>query len=120
MKSGLHKKLKLSSMILLRVLLPIAAYFFLVSPHLPFIEWLHELWMELMVVTMVHMRRSDLASSNAKLPRPSWFPSSMGFELGHDRRCWIRHGDCSGIGGYCWITSFLDLVDYPYVPPTPV
>jgi len=48
MKSGLHNKLKLSSMILLRVLLPIAAYFFLVSPlyflHVPTWSSSQSLW----------------------------------------------------------------------------
>jgi hypothetical protein len=112
MKSGLHKKLKLSSMILLRVLLPIAAYFFLVSTPLS----QSAAGQELIVVTMVHMCRSYLAGSNAELPWSSWFPSSMGSELGNDRRCWIRHGDYSGISRSCWITSFLDLVDYLYVP----
>jgi hypothetical protein len=69
---------------------------------------------------MVYMCRSDLAGANAKLPWSSWFPSFMGLELGNDRRCWIRYGDCSGNSGDRWITSFPDFVDYPYVPPIPV
>lgn len=115
-------------MVTLRLLFPIAAYFFFVRPSRLYSGWqLTSRHYGLLVLKLFGKSqcRIILAEVCVSFSRCGVkltirrFPRSVGFELGNDYRCWICYGDCSGFGRYCRITPFPNLVDYLYVSRVP-